>query len=198
MIKHQKAWGTKGGGLWFLLKRGNKNNRAKTETHWLTLKSDSEISKWILLAKVIPVSRKKESNRKLSQERACRISTVQNQCHRRQSNFCGITDIACHYVSLCRSLIFLPHPSFLFPSATGESTWDPEVFIIIIIIFPFWWLSFNKHSISLIKRVKGSFISPPKRPPVPPIFGVLLKRTWKNTWELRESEKGQSEGRKHI
>jgi len=30
-----------------------------------------------------------------------------------------------------------------------ESTWDPEVFIIIIIIFPFWWLSFNKHSISL-------------------------------------------------
>jgi hypothetical protein len=25
-------------------------------------------------------------------------------------------------VSLCRSLIFLPPPSFLFPSATGEST----------------------------------------------------------------------------
>ena len=58
-----------------------------------------------------------------------------------------LTDIACHYVSLCRSLIFLPPPSFLFPSATGESTWDPEVFIIIIIICPFWWLSFNKHSI---------------------------------------------------
>jgi len=33
-----------------------------------------------------------------------------------------------------------------------ESTWDPEVFIIIIIIFPFWWLSFNKHSISLMSR----------------------------------------------
>jgi len=33
-----------------------------------------------------------------------------------------LTDIACHYVSLCRSLIFLPPPSFLFPSATGEST----------------------------------------------------------------------------
>jgi len=30
-------------------------------------------------------------------------------------------DIACHYVSLCRSLIFLSPPSFLFPSATGES-----------------------------------------------------------------------------
>jgi len=48
----------------------------------------------------------------------------------------------------CRSFIFLPPPSFLFPSATGESTWDPEVFIIIIIIFPFWWRSYNKHSIS--------------------------------------------------
>jgi len=33
-----------------------------------------------------------------------------------------LPDIACHYVSLCRSLIFLPPPSFLFPSATGEST----------------------------------------------------------------------------
>ena len=32
-----------------------------------------------------------------------------------------LTDIACHYVSLCMSLIFLPPPSFLFPSATGES-----------------------------------------------------------------------------
>ena len=56
-------------------------------------------------------------------------------------------DISCHYVSLCRSLIFLPPPSFLFPS-----TWDPGVFIIIIIIFPFWWLSYNKHSISLWQR----------------------------------------------
>ena len=60
-----------------------------------------------------------------------------------------LADISCHYVPLCRSLIFLPPPSFLFPSATGESTWDPGVFIIIIIIFPFWWLSYNKHSISL-------------------------------------------------
>ena len=60
-----------------------------------------------------------------------------------------LADISCHYVSLCRSLIFLPPASFLFPSATGESTWDPGVFIIIIIIFPFWWLSYNKHSISL-------------------------------------------------
>jgi len=51
----------------------------------------------------------------------------------------------CH----CRSLIFLPPPSFLFPSATGQSTWDPGVFTIILIIFPFWWLSYNKHSISL-------------------------------------------------
>ena len=33
-----------------------------------------------------------------------------------------LADISCHYVSLCRSLIFLPPPSFLFPSATGEST----------------------------------------------------------------------------
>ena len=24
---------------------------------------------------------------------------------------------------------------------TGESIWDPGVFIIIIIIFPYWWLS---------------------------------------------------------
>ena len=47
-----------------------------------------------------------------------------------------------------QSLIFLPPPSFLFPSATGESNWDPEVFIIIIIIFPFWWLSYSKHFIS--------------------------------------------------
>ena len=33
-----------------------------------------------------------------------------------------LADIACHYVSLCRSLISLPLPSLLFPSATGEST----------------------------------------------------------------------------
>jgi len=33
-----------------------------------------------------------------------------------------LADIACHYVSLRRSLIFLPPPSCLFPSATGEST----------------------------------------------------------------------------
>jgi len=33
-----------------------------------------------------------------------------------------LVDIACHYVSLCRSLIFLPPPSLLFPSATGQST----------------------------------------------------------------------------
>ena len=35
-----------------------------------------------------------------------------------------LADIACHYVSLCRSLIFIPPPSFLFPSATvtGAST----------------------------------------------------------------------------
>ena len=33
-----------------------------------------------------------------------------------------LTDIACHYVPLCRSLIFLPPPSVLFPSATWEST----------------------------------------------------------------------------
>jgi len=138
MIKRWKAWGTKGGGLWFLLKCGNKNNRAKTSTHWSTHKSESEISRWILLAEVIPVSQKKESNGKQCQERACRISTVQNRCHQRQSNSCGI------------------------------------------------------------QRVKGSFISPLMCPPVPPIFGVLLKRTGKNTWELRESEKGQSEGRKHI
>ena len=41
-----------------------------------------------------------------------------------------LTDIACHYVSLCRFLIFLPPPSFLFSSATGQSTWDPGVFTI--------------------------------------------------------------------
>ena len=33
-----------------------------------------------------------------------------------------LAHIACHYVSLCRSLISLPPPSLLFPSATGEST----------------------------------------------------------------------------
>ena len=47
--------------------------------------------------------------------------------HLRQVAQCSVpcpflTDIACHYVSLCRSLIFLPPPSVLFPSATGEST----------------------------------------------------------------------------
>ena len=30
-----------------------------------------------------------------------------------------LVDIACHYVSLCRSLISLPSPSLQFPSATG-------------------------------------------------------------------------------
>jgi len=60
-------------------------------------------------------------------------------------------DIPCHCVSLCslRSLIFLPPPFLLFPSATGESTWDPEVFTFIIIIFPFWWLSYYKKIICL-------------------------------------------------
>jgi len=33
-----------------------------------------------------------------------------------------LADITCHYVSLYRSFIFLLPPSFLFPSATGEST----------------------------------------------------------------------------
>jgi len=33
-----------------------------------------------------------------------------------------LADIACHFVSLSRSLISLPSPSLLFPSATGEST----------------------------------------------------------------------------
>ena len=47
--------------------------------------------------------------------------------HLRQVAQCSVpcpfsTDIACHHVSLCRSLIFLPPPSFSFPSATGEST----------------------------------------------------------------------------
>jgi len=47
--------------------------------------------------------------------------------HLRQVAQCSVTcpflaDIACHYVSLCRSLIFLPPPSLLFPSATVEST----------------------------------------------------------------------------
>ena len=83
--------------------------------------------------------------------------------HLRQVAQCSVTcpfltDIACHYVSLCRSLICLPPPSFLVPSATGESTWDLEVFIIIIIIFPFWWLSFNKHSISLVRIKWKNFI----------------------------------------
>jgi len=47
--------------------------------------------------------------------------------HLRQVAQCSVScsfldDIACHCVSLCRSLIFLPPPSFLFPSPTGEST----------------------------------------------------------------------------
>jgi len=47
--------------------------------------------------------------------------------HLRQVAQCSVpcpflADIACHYVSLCRSLIVLSPPSFLFPSATGEST----------------------------------------------------------------------------
>ena len=45
--------------------------------------------------------------------------------HLRQVTQCSVpcpflSDIACRHVSLCRSLIFLPPPSFLFPSATGE------------------------------------------------------------------------------
>ena len=80
--------------------------------------------------------------------------------HLRQVAQCSVPcpflpDITCHYVSLCRSLIFLPPPSFLFPSATVESSWDPGVFIIIIIIiFPSWWLSYDKHSISLFAPPK--------------------------------------------
>jgi len=58
-----------------------------------------------------------------------------------------LAEITCHYVS-CKSLIHLPTASFLFPSSTGECTWNPEVFTIIIIIFPYWWLSCNKHSLS--------------------------------------------------
>ena len=47
--------------------------------------------------------------------------------HLRQVAQCSVpcpslADIACHYVSLCTSLIFLPPPCFLFSSATGEST----------------------------------------------------------------------------
>jgi len=47
--------------------------------------------------------------------------------HNRQVAQCSVpcpflTDIACHYVSLCRSLISPPSPSLHFPSATGEST----------------------------------------------------------------------------
>jgi len=45
--------------------------------------------------------------------------------------------------------VSLPPASLLFPSATGESTWDPGVFIIIIIILPYWRLSYYKHSLSL-------------------------------------------------
>jgi len=65
--------------------------------------------------------------------------------HNRQVAQCSVScpflpDIACHYVSLCRSLIS-PSPSLHFLAANGESTWDPGVFIIIIIIFPYWWLS---------------------------------------------------------
>ena len=68
--------------------------------------------------------------------------------HNRQVAQCSVprpflADIACHYVSLCRSLIS-PSPSLHFPAATGESTWDPGVFIVIIIFFPYWWLSYNK------------------------------------------------------
>ena len=47
--------------------------------------------------------------------------------HLRQVAQCAVpcpflADIACHYVSLCRSLIPLLPPSLLFPSTTGEST----------------------------------------------------------------------------
>ena len=47
--------------------------------------------------------------------------------HFRQVAQCSVpcpfsNDIICHYVYLCRSLILVPPPSFLFPSATGEST----------------------------------------------------------------------------
>jgi len=56
------------------------------------------------------------------------ISTHSLPCSRRTTGpHCSVpcpflADIACHYVSLCRSLISLVPPSLLFPSATGEST----------------------------------------------------------------------------
>jgi len=52
----------------------------------------------------------------------------------------GFFDNTCQYLTeVCRSLS--PSPSLHFPAATVESTWDPGVCIIIIIIFPYWWLS---------------------------------------------------------
>ena len=77
--------------------------------------------------------------------------------------------------------IFLPPPSFLFPSATGESTWDPEVFVIRIIIFPFWWLSFNKHSISLVSVCFALFMWQVRAQP--------KDLTWR-TWSQAESQAG--------
>jgi len=56
-------------------------------------------------------------------------------------------NVACHYVSLCRSLIPFPPPSLLFPW-TSECGWDQGVLTIISIFFSFWWLSCGKHSLS--------------------------------------------------
>jgi len=55
---------------------------------------------------------------------------------------------------LCVRLSSLyPPPSLLFPCATGESTCDPRVFVIIIIIFTYWWLSYKTHSLCHIKSI---------------------------------------------
>jgi len=59
------------------------------------------------------------------------------------------------YVSLCRSLIPRLPPSLLFPSTTGECTWGPGVFTIIIDIFPYWCLVCNKHSLSCTAVCSG-------------------------------------------
>ena len=57
----------------------------------------------------------------------------------------GVTDsLSC--TSLLSPLLPLPPPIASPPSsaAAGEPIWDPGVFTVIIVFFPYWWLSYNK------------------------------------------------------
>jgi len=67
----------------------------------------------------------------------------------------------CLCVGLSSFFLLLP---FYFLLRLGSQPEIQKVFIIVIIIFPFWWLSYNKHSISL--RGKGLCLRTSSESPV--------------------------------